>query len=77
MDRLILLIFLFLCPPLVRSEAQQGRSYKDKLVFGRSVRRGVSSARKRNMIEFVGGKIDREGGRDGGINVNLENKYYL
>ena len=70
--QLILLISLFLCPPLVRSEAQQGRwktdghSYnlKDKLLFGRG-------GRQRSSVQFVGGE------RGGGINVNLENKYYL
>ena len=71
--QLILLISLFLCPPLVRSEAQQGRwktdghSYnlKDKLLFGRG-------GRQRSSVQFVGGERWREG-----INVNLENKYYL
>ena len=68
MDRLILLIFLFLCPPLVRSQAQQGsRSYKDKLVFGRAVRRGSSSARQRNSVEFAGGETRR-----GEVEVEVE-----
>ena len=65
--QLILLIFLFLCPPLVHSEAQQGRwktdSLKDKLVFGRPGRRAGSSARKRNL-EFAGGKTRRQRGGD-------------
>ena len=73
---LILLVILSLCPALVRSEAGQGRwqtdghSYnlKDKLVFGRGGRRGVSSSRQRNMVEFVGGE---------GQDVNLENKCHL
>ena len=68
--QLLLLISLF---PLVHSQSGRwktdGHSYnlKDKLVFGRG-------GRQRNSVQFVGG--ERQGGRQGGINVNLENKYY-
>ena len=56
--QLILVIFVFVCSPLVQGEAQQGGGHsnnlRDQLVFGR--RRPVSKTRNRNSVEFAGGK---------------------